>query len=161
MLISAETAVISATLTHNLTFGLLIAILTGGLVGALHAVLCIKYKVNHIIAALRSTCWVTGISTFFSQKYLEQNINLLNNCGYFSIRSRFPSSLNILFLAPQYFENNIIIYLMLLLVIGMQIMLFFTPGVCVHGQLANIHALPIPWASMFILCVMSTRSSVP
>ena len=126
MLISAETAVIAATLTHNLTFGLFVAILTGGAVGALHAVLCIKYKVNHIISGTAINMLGTGITTFVTQKYLESNIDLLNNSGVYPpiaipLLSRIPV------IGPAIFENNIIIYLMMLLVVCMQIMLFFTP----------------------------------
>jgi len=89
MLISAETAVIAATLTHNLTFGLFVAILTGGAVGALHAVLCIKYKVNHIISGTAINMLGTGITTFVTQKYLESNIDLLNNSGVYPPNPRY------------------------------------------------------------------------
>jgi simple sugar transport system permease protein len=126
MLISAQTAVIAATLTHNLTFGLFVAILTGALIGALHAVLCIHYKVNHIIAGTAVNILGAGITTFISQKYLEKNIDLLNNAGTFPTIS-IPLLSKIPIIGPAVFENNIIVYLMLLLIICMQIMLFFTP----------------------------------
>ena len=126
MLISAQTAVISATLTHNLFIGLIVAVLSGGLVAALHAVLCIKYKVNHIISGTAVNILGAGITTFVSQKYLEHNIDLLNNSKAFpSITIPFLSKIPVI--GPALFENNLIVYLMLLLVIGMQIMLFFTP----------------------------------
>ncbi|HTX79841.1 MAG TPA: ABC transporter permease [Longilinea sp.] len=126
MLISAQTAVVAATLTHSLTFGLFVAILTGALVAALHAVLCIKYKVNHIISGTAVNILGAGITTFISQKYLEQNIDLLNNSGAFPTIT-IPILSKIPILGPALFENNIVVFLMLLLVIGMQIMLFFTP----------------------------------
>jgi simple sugar transport system permease protein len=123
---SAQTAVVAATLTHSLTFGLFIAILTGALVAALHAVLCIHFKVNHIISGTAVNILGTGITTFISQKYLESNIDLLNNSGAFPTIT-IPILSKIPILGPALFENNIIVFLMLLLVIGMQIMLFFTP----------------------------------
>jgi general nucleoside transport system permease protein len=126
MLISAQTAVIAATLTHSLTFGLFVAILTGGLIGALHAVLCIHYKVNHIIAGTAVNILGAGITTFISQKYLEKNIDLLNNAGTFPTIS-IPLLSKLPIIGPAVFENNIIVYLMLVLIICMQIMLFFTP----------------------------------
>jgi simple sugar transport system permease protein len=126
MLMSAQTAVVAATLTHSLTFGLFIAILTGALVAALHAVLCIHFKVNHIISGTAVNILGTGITTFISQKYLESNIDLLNNSGAFPTIT-IPILSKIPILGPALFENNIIVFLMLLLVIGMQIMLFFTP----------------------------------
>ncbi len=126
MLISAQTAVVASTLTHNLFVGLVVAILTGGLIAGLHAVLCIKYKVNHIISGTAVNILGTGITTFISQKYLEQNIDLLNNSATFpSITIPLLSKIPII--GPALFENNLIVYLMILLVIGMQIMLFFTP----------------------------------
>jgi ABC-type uncharacterized transport system permease subunit len=126
MLISAQTAVVSATLTHNLWLGLIVAIISGGLVAALHAVLCIKYKVNHIISGTAVNILGAGITTFVSQKYLTNHIDLLNNSGTFPIIN-IPLLDKIPVIGPAVFENNIIVYLMLLLVIGMQIMLFFTP----------------------------------
>jgi simple sugar transport system permease protein len=126
MLISAQTAVVAATLTHSLTFGLFVAIVTGALVAALHAVLCIHFKVNHIISGTAVNILGTGITTFISQKYLEQNIDLLNNSGTFPTIT-IPVLSKIPIIGPALFENNIIVFLMLLLVICMQIMLFFTP----------------------------------
>ena len=126
MLISAQTAVITATLTHSLAIGLIVAIITGGLVAALHAVLCIHFKVNHIISGTAINILGAGITTFVSQKYLEKHIDLLNNSGAFpSITIPLLSKIPIL--GPTLFENNIIVYLMLVVVILLQIMLFYTP----------------------------------
>ena len=126
MLISAQTAVITATLTHSLALGLIVAIITGGLVAALHAVLCIHFKVNHIISGTAINILGAGITTFVSQKYLEKHIDLLNNSGAFpSITIPLLSKIPIL--GPTLFENNIIVYLMLVVVILLQIMLFYTP----------------------------------
>jgi len=125
MLISAQTAVIAATMTHNLVLGLFVAIITGALVAALHAVLCIHYKVNHIISGTAINILGTGITTFVSQKYLEKNIDMLNNSGSFPTIT-IPILSKIPIIGPALFENNIIVYLMLVLVIAMQIMLFST-----------------------------------
>src|SRR5512147_3044764 len=45
MLLSAQSAVMAATLTHSLLVGLITALLVGALVAAVHAVLVIRFKV--------------------------------------------------------------------------------------------------------------------
>ena len=87
MLIAAQTAVVSATVTHSLIVGLIVAILTGGLVAALHAVLVIRFKVDQIVSGVAINIFGTGITSFISSRYLEANIDLLNNSGTFPVIS--------------------------------------------------------------------------
>jgi general nucleoside transport system permease protein len=126
MLMAAETAVITATLTHSLWLGLLAAILTGMLLAAVHAVLAIKFKVDQVVSGVAINIFATGLTSFVSSKFLERSTDLLNNSGTFpSIPIPLLSKIPIL--GPIFFENNIIVYLMLLIVIGLHILLFYTP----------------------------------
>ena len=126
LLLSAQTAVIIGTATHNLYLGLLAAILTGGIVGAVLAVLSIKFKVNQIISGTAINIFAVGTTSFISSRFLEKNNELLNNSGIFNTIS-IPILSKIPVLGPMFFENNLIVYLMLILVIVMHVVLFYTP----------------------------------
>ncbi len=126
MLLSALTSVVSATLAQSLYVGLLVALLTGALFAALHALLVIRFKVDQIVSGVAINIFGTGVTSFISTRYLEQNIDLLNNSGSFQnisipLLSRLP------ILGPVLFNNGLIVYLMLLLVIVIHILLYYTP----------------------------------
>ena len=126
MLIAAETAVMAGTLSHSLYVGLLVAILTGALVAAIHAVLVIKYKVDQIVSGVAINIFGAGITSFISSRFLERNVDLLNNSGTFPVIP-VPLLSKIPILGPIFFENNLIVYLTILLVIVLHVLLFYTP----------------------------------
>ncbi len=126
MLIAALTSVIAATLTQNLYIGLLTAVLSGALVAALHAWLVIKFRVDQIVSGVAINIFGTGITSFISARFLERNTDLLNNSGTFPILP-IPLLARIPVLGPIFFENNLVVYLMLLLVVVLHIVLFYTP----------------------------------
>jgi simple sugar transport system permease protein len=126
MLLSALTSVMTATISQNLYLGLLAAILTGMLISAFHAFLVIRFKVDQIVSGVAINIFATGATSFISSRYLEQNTNLLNNSGTFRIIS-IPLFSKIPIIGPIFFENNLIVYLMLLIVVVLHILLFYTP----------------------------------
>lgn len=125
MLICAQVAVVTASLLHNLYIGLIVAIIAGGLVAALHAVLVIRFKVDQIVSGVAINIFGTGVTSFISSRFLQEQGDLLNNSGIFPVIS-IPILSKIPVLGPMIFENNIIIYLMIIVVIVMHIMLFHT-----------------------------------
>jgi simple sugar transport system permease protein len=126
MLISAQVAVVAATVTQNLWVGLLMAILAGALVAALHAFLVIRFKVDQIVSGVAINIVGAGTTSFISSRFLERATDTLNNSGTFPI-IKIPLLSKIPLLGPTLFENNIVVYLMVLLVIGLHILLFKTP----------------------------------
>jgi general nucleoside transport system permease protein len=126
MLISAQVAVVTATVTQNLWVGLIMAILAGALVAALHAFLVIRFKVDQIVSGVAINIVGAGTTSFISSRFLERATDTLNNSGTFPI-IKIPLLSKIPVLGPILFENNIIVYLMVILVIGLQLMLFKTP----------------------------------
>jgi len=126
MLMSAQTAVVSATLTKNLYVGLMVGIVTGAILAAFHAWMSIKYKVNQIISATAINIFAAGATSFISARFLEKNTDLLNNSGTFRLIS-IPLLSKIPVLGPMFFENGLIVYLMLMLTVLVHIMLFYTP----------------------------------
>jgi len=126
MLISAQVAVVTASLTNNLYLGLVVAILAGGLIAAFHAFLVIRFKVDQIVSGVAINIFGAGLTSFISSRFLEKNSDLLNNSGVFPVFS-IPIFSKIPILGPMLFENNIIIYLAIILVIALHITLFYTP----------------------------------
>jgi simple sugar transport system permease protein len=126
MLMTAQAAVVSATLTHNIYMGLLVAMMLGGVIAAIHAVLVIRFKVDQIVSGVAINIFGTGATSFISSRFLEKNVDLLNNSGTFPIIP-IPLLAKIPVLGPVLFENTLIIYMTLLLVVAIYVLLFYTP----------------------------------
>jgi simple sugar transport system permease protein len=126
MLMAALTAVVSASLSGSLLVGLVVAILTGALIAAFHALLVIRFKVDQIVSGVAINIFGTGMTSFISSRYLESNIDLLNNSGTMKIVP-IPLLSQIPVVGPIFFEHSPIVYITLLLVVLLHIMLFYTP----------------------------------
>jgi general nucleoside transport system permease protein len=126
MLIAALTAVVAATVAHSLWVGLIVAILTGALVAALHAVLVIRFKVDQIVSGVAINIFGTGITSFISSRYLESNIDTLNNSGTFPVIP-IPLLSKIPIVGPILFNCSPFVYITIVLVILLHILLFYTP----------------------------------
>lgn len=126
MLMSAQSAVVAASLTDSLWIGLLAAILTGVLLAAVHAFLAIRFKVDQIVSGVAINIFATGATSYISSRFLESNTGLLNSSGTFKAIP-IPLLSKIPIIGPILFENNIIVYLMLLLVVALHVVLWYTP----------------------------------
>jgi ABC-type uncharacterized transport system permease subunit len=125
MLVAALASVMVATLVHNLYAGLLAGMLVGMLVAAVHAVLVIQFKVDQIISGVAINIVGTGITSFISNRYMQSFSEKINNSGVFP-NVPIPLLVKIPILGPVVFENNIIVYLMLILVAVIYVVLFYT-----------------------------------
>jgi len=126
MLSAAMAAVSAATITHNLYIGLVAAILTGAILGAIHAVLVIRFKVDQIVSGTAVNIIGAGATNFLSARFLETNVEKLNNSGVFP-NITIPLLVKIPILGPMLFENNLIFYLTIFLVAILYVVLFYTP----------------------------------
>jgi simple sugar transport system permease protein len=126
MLFAAQVSVIVGTVTDSLWLALISAILTGGLVAGLHAFLVIKFKVDQIISGTAVNILGAGVTSFISSRFLEKNIDALNNSGTFPSIS-IPLLSKIPVLGPMLFDNTPIVYLTMILVVVLHIVLFYTP----------------------------------
>ena len=125
MLMAAQAAVVSASLTGSLWVGLLAAILTGMLLAAAHAVLAIRYKVDQIVSGVAINIFATGTTSYILSRFLRDAASL-NNSGVFRPIS-IPLLSKIPIIGPIFFENSIIVYLMMLVVAVLHVVLFYTP----------------------------------
>ena len=126
MLIAAQAAVITATLSGNLYVGLISAILIGGLIAALHAYLVIRFKVDQTVSSVAINIFGAGATSFISSRFMASAGDTLNNSGTFPIIA-IPGLSKIPVLGPVFFENNLIVYLTIVLVFALHILLYYTP----------------------------------
>ncbi len=124
MLSGAFAAVAFASLFSSLWMGLLAASLVGGLMAALHAVLSIKYKVDQIISGTVINILAAGATRFL-------NLRLLEPAGLSTPGSFDPVSIPVLskipIVGPIFFENQPTVFIMLILLVAVNFLIFFTP----------------------------------
>jgi ABC-type uncharacterized transport system permease subunit len=125
MLISAQAAVVVGTVSKSLYMGLAAGMLVGGLIATVHAAMAISLKVNQIVSATAINILGAGATSFISARFLERAGDALNNSGTFPIIS-VPLLSRIPLLGPIFFENTIVVYLMLAITLLMHVVLFQT-----------------------------------
>lgn len=124
MLAGAFLSALFGSIFDSVWVGLLGALIGGGLMAALLAVLAIKYKVDQVIAGTAITILATGLTSFFSSRYLHGNQALNTPPTFRPIPIPLLSKIPIL--GPAFFNHTLLIYLTFLLVIGIQLMLYYT-----------------------------------
>ena len=125
MLMAACCAALVGSVTKSLWGGLIASLLLSGLLGALLAVMSIRFKVNQIISGTAINILATGGTSFVSAKFL-QVYEELNNPGKFG-NVPLPLLAKIPVLGPVFFENNVIVYMMFILLVVIYVMLYYTP----------------------------------
>lgn len=123
MLVGAFTGALVGSLT-NIWVGLLAAIASGAVLGLFLAVLSIKYKTNQIISGTVINILGTGLTSFFSAKFL-QKYQELNNPGRFPTWN-IPGLSRIPVIGPVFFSHNMFVYAMFILIIVLTVALFYT-----------------------------------
>ena len=104
--------------------GLAAGAVVGGLLGALLAVLSIRYVVDQIIAGVAINIVALGLTSYLSVAFLEQN-NALNAPGIFR-GVAIPGLAKLPVIGPVLFDQNIFVYLMLIFVALIYVGLFHT-----------------------------------
>jgi ABC-type uncharacterized transport system permease subunit len=110
--------------TPALLTGLASALLAGGLLGLLLAILAVRFKVNQIIAGTALNILGTGITSFLSARILAK-FGYLNNPGIFP-RLSIPGLSRLPVIGPVFFEQSPLVYLLFVLLIVTHVMLFYT-----------------------------------
>ncbi|MFW6115831.1 MAG: ABC transporter permease [Chloroflexota bacterium] len=104
--------------------GLLSALLVGALLGLLLAVLSVRFKVDQIISGTAINILATGVTSFFSSRILSE-FRFLNNPGILPpvpvpLLSRIP------IIGPVFFQQNLLVYVLFLLLGAIHVMLWHT-----------------------------------
>jgi len=123
MLTAAMIGTIVGSLS-TLWVGLLGAVIAGGLLGLVHAVMSIKYRTDQIISGTVINIFAVGITSFISAKFM-QTYPQINDPGIFR-PYEIPFLGQIPFLGPILFRHNIFVYAMIFFVILITFLLFKT-----------------------------------
>jgi len=124
MLLGAMMGALIGSITGNLWLGLLAAVASGVFLAYILAWMSIKYKVDQIITGTVINIFATGITSYISAKFMQQ-YQQLNNPGIFS-RFEIPLLAKIPFIGPIFFNQNIFVYALYILLIGLHVGLFKT-----------------------------------
>ena len=123
MLTGAFIGALVGSLT-NIWIGLLAAVLAGGALAAVLAVLSIKYKTDQIIAGTVINIFATGLTSFLSARFLQKYPNL-NDPGRFPT-IKIPLLSDIPIIGPIMFQHNIFVYAVFVFLIVITIALYYT-----------------------------------
>ena len=135
MLMGAMMSFLGSILFHNLTgatlpvdfslfVGLLVGMLSAGLIALLHAVLCIHYKVDQIISGTVINLLALGFTNYTTSAYIDK-VHLAG-IGVFS-KVDIPLLSDIPILGRIFFSHQPLVYVMLILVVVLQYALFNSP----------------------------------
>ena len=107
----------------NIWVGLLAAILVGGLMAVLHAVMCIRFKTDQMISGTAINILAVGASGFLRRAYLVKAYFVGQTLPIIKI----PLLSQIPVLGTLFFRSQPIVYIMLLLVPVVYFVLYYTP----------------------------------
>lgn len=124
MLTAAFSAACFASIFDSLWMGILVGVISGGLMALLHAWLSIKYKVDQIISGTVINILAAGATRFL-------NVRLADPAGMSAPGKFNPIAIPVLskipVLGPILFNQQPTVYIMLLLLVVVQFVLFSTP----------------------------------
>jgi simple sugar transport system permease protein len=124
LLSGAFVASVVASVTQNPWLGLIAAVVVGGLLAWVLAVLAIRYVVNQIIAGTVINLFATGMTSFLYSRVLAGNpdLNVPPRLGPISI----PILSDLPIVGPILFSGNFFVYAVFVLVIVIHFALFRT-----------------------------------
>jgi len=126
MLTAAFVSTVFASISDSLWIGLLSGVIAGGVMGLIHAVLSIKYKINQIISGTVINIFATGITSYLSSKFLQKpDFQYLNEPGMFS-QIQVPGLSQIPFIGPILFSHNMYVFAMVFFVLLITFLLYKT-----------------------------------
>ncbi|HKI58002.1 MAG TPA: ABC transporter permease [Trueperaceae bacterium] len=124
-LIAAFVGALVGSATGSLWLGLLCGAVAGGLVGLVLAVFTITYRADQIIVGVVIDAFALGLTTFFLLSLLVPNQLTLNSPAVFGpipipLLDRIP------IIGPLLFDQNIMVYLTMIILALVQVTLFHT-----------------------------------
>ncbi|GHO44308.1 ABC transporter permease [Ktedonospora formicarum] len=126
MLTGAFAAVAVARASNNVFLGVVGAIIAGGLIALIHAVVSINFKANQTVSGIAINLFALGLTNYvlFVQT-AGQGIPSLSDSLRLPQVSLGPLS-TIPFVGPVLFQQNIIFYVAIVILLGTQFLLFRT-----------------------------------
>lgn len=126
MLTGCYTGVVVALSTGSVVLGVLGAMVAGGLIALVHAIVSINFKADQIVSGIAINIAALGLTNYLNfVQTNDQGIPSLRASLRLPIVSWGPLA-NIPFIGPVLFQQNVIFYLAILILIGIQFLLFNT-----------------------------------
>ncbi|MBC1276272.1 ABC transporter permease [Nostoc sp. UCD121] len=123
LLTGAFTAAAATFYTGNPWLGILASLIAGGLVGLLHAVLCVTLRVDQLVSGLAINLVAAGLTSFLARLVFGgSSTQQLPGIGAITI----PGLANIPLIGPLLFQQDFLVYLLFILVILTTYILFKT-----------------------------------
>ncbi len=123
LLAGAFLAAVVGTLTQNAYAGLVAAPIAGVLVALLLILFSIRYRVDQIIVGVVLNVLVVGVTSYLFSTVMKDNASTWNSPPRLATLS-IPLLSKIPILGPVLFQQNVLVYLMYVVVVVLQIMLF-------------------------------------
>ncbi len=127
MLVGAYAGVAVAVTSNNVWLGLLAAIICGGLISLIHAGVSINFKANQVISGIAINIIALGLTNYLLF------VQTPDHAGFSALAPslRLPNFswrplANIPFLGPVLFQQNVVFYLAIALLVGIHFLLFRT-----------------------------------
>lgn len=124
-LLGACSAAFTASLTGSLWAGLVAGCVAGGLFGLLLAVFAQRYLVEQVVLGVVLTMLATGMTGFFYERFMQQDSLTYNQALAFP-DFEIPLLSKLPLLGPVLFDQNIIVYLAMVLIAVVHVALFHT-----------------------------------
>lgn len=126
MLTGAYAGAIIALSTHSLIIGVIGAIIAGGLMALVHAVVSINFKADQIISGIAINIAALGLTNYLNIVQTNaQGIPSLPGSVRLPVITWGPLA-HIPFLGPVLFQQNVIFYVALAILVGINFLLFRT-----------------------------------
>lgn len=118
------TALVGST-THNLFIGVIAGTLAGALMGLLLAVLAIRYLIEQVVLGVVLNLLALGVTGFLYKSLMQTNQTSYNNVSQFTT-IRIPGLASIWVVGPVLFDQPLVIYVTVFLVVLVHLGLFRT-----------------------------------
>lgn len=126
MLMGAYVGVMAALVTNNVIIGVLGAILAGGIMALIHAIVSINFQANQIVSGLAVNIAALGLTNYLLIIQTNgQGVPHLKDALRLPIVTWGPLA-NIPFVGPILFQQNIIFYVAIVILLAVQFILFRT-----------------------------------
>ena len=122
---AACASAVVATITHSVYLGLLAGIGGGMIVGAMLALLAVRYSVDQLVAGLILITLVSGVTGYLVQQFLDPEAPTLNSPAIFSPIG-IPGLDKIPIIGKGLFDETIIFYLAVVIIVLVELMLSHT-----------------------------------
>ena len=116
MIMGAVIGFAGAYHSGNPWLGVLLAMLTGGLLALLHAALTVSLQADQVVSGLVLTIFGTGMANFLGQKLGPEGGPLVGLVGPKFIRHPLPGFSELPLIGPALFNQDVLVYLMYVLV---------------------------------------------